>query len=121
MESMKRGLNKKKLLEGGIIAFIGWLLSPLSWWNDAFVNIPIAWLIASIVKVFFPGIFLPAFLVAYWATNFLGLWLMYYGTKRAQSKKLSSREIWTSLICSILYMLIIVILIKLDILKPIPL
>ena len=30
-------------IKGGVVAMIGFLLSPLSWWNDAFVNIPIAY------------------------------------------------------------------------------
>jgi hypothetical protein len=114
-------MNKKKLLEGGLIGFLGWLLSPLSWWNDVFINIPIAWLLASLVKIFFPRGFLSAFLLSYWATNFFGIGLMYYAAKHAQSKKISRKEIMISFFCSILYMVGIVILIKLKILKPIPL
>ncbi len=30
----------------GIVAVIGYLLSPLSWWNDLFVNVPLAYLFA---------------------------------------------------------------------------
>jgi len=121
MASTSPSLNKRKFIEGGLLVFLGWLLSPLSWWNDIFVNIPIAWVIASMVKLLFPEAFTMAFLLSYWATNFLGIWLMFYGTKRARSKKISRREILISLACSILYMLIIVALIKLEILKPIPL
>ena len=31
------------LLKGGILAVIGWVLSPLTWWNDLLVTIPIAY------------------------------------------------------------------------------
>ena len=36
-----RVLTKRKVC-GGTLAFIGYMLSPLSWWNDLFVNWPLA-------------------------------------------------------------------------------
>jgi len=33
-------MKHKPRIKGGIIVFIGFMLSPLPWWNDLFVNVP---------------------------------------------------------------------------------
>jgi hypothetical protein len=58
------------------VFFIGWLLSPLTFWNDALVNIPISYLCASLTRRVIPGDFLILTLVYYWISNILGLWMM---------------------------------------------
>jgi len=67
--------TKRGIVIGSLLGFIGFLLSPLSWWNDAFVNVPLAyvgaWLISFVYK---PG-FAVAFVFWYWITNILGLFL----------------------------------------------
>ena len=35
-------MNWNRKMSGGVMAFIGFMLSPLSWWNDLFVNVPLA-------------------------------------------------------------------------------
>jgi len=35
-------MSWKRKVQGGMLGFIGFMLSPLSWWNDAFVNLPLA-------------------------------------------------------------------------------
>jgi len=76
-------MKHKHWLQGGLIAFIGFMLSPLSWWNDAFVNFPLAigfgWLVALAYKPAFE----PAVVFGYWLTNVLGLVLMHKGAQRA--------------------------------------
>ena len=47
----------------GIVAVIGYLLSPLSWWNDTFVNLPLAYLFASLVSLASHRLFAPAMIV----------------------------------------------------------
>jgi hypothetical protein len=37
-------MNRK--IKGGILVTLGFLLSPVSWWNDIFVNIPLAYIFA---------------------------------------------------------------------------
>jgi len=32
----------KRKVTGGILGLVGFMLSPLSWWNDLFVNVPLA-------------------------------------------------------------------------------
>ena len=36
----------KRKITGGILGVVGFMLSPLSWWNDAVVNLPLALLFA---------------------------------------------------------------------------
>jgi hypothetical protein len=60
------------------IVFLGWMLSPATWWDDAFVNIPIAYLLASLVAWAGPRTFLVAFIVFYWGTNLLGSWMLWW-------------------------------------------
>lgn len=62
-----------------VLVAIGYLLSPLSWWNDLFVNLPLSWLIARPFGWISGRLFLPAMVVAYWATNIAGLVLLHLG------------------------------------------
>jgi hypothetical protein len=63
----------------GFLLTAGFILSPASWWNDAFVNAPIAWVIASLVHAAAPGAYAAAFVVAYWLTNIAGFALLHAG------------------------------------------
>src|SRR5512136_829992 len=85
-------------LGSGIVAVIGYLLSPLSWWNDAFINLPLAWLFASLVSLASHRLFAPAMVLGYWLTNIVGLLLMARGTagvfgdtRRSQHRQLVLR------------------------------
>jgi len=76
MESITNKSHKKI---GGLIVLLGFLLSPLSWWNDLIINIPLAYLIATGLTLFFPGYFAMFMILGYWLTNVLGLVLMHRG------------------------------------------
>jgi hypothetical protein len=105
------------------------MLSPLSWWNDAVVNLPLAWLFASAVAlVYRPAaepnskVFDGLVIIGYWLTNVLGFVLMHKGAQQVLSKeekKYSRRELIKDLIVSLLYTALIVILLKTGVLKPI--
>jgi hypothetical protein len=106
----------------GIVAVIGYLLSPLSWWNDAVVNLPLAWLFASLVSLAWHRLFAPAMILGYWLTNIVGLLLMASGTGgivAANSPRLRSRQLVWSLVAATGYTLLIVLLYLLGVLKPI--
>ena len=51
---MPDAMSWRRKLGGSVLAFVGFMLSPLSWWNDAFVNIPLAllfaWLMSAIYR-----------------------------------------------------------------------
>ena len=112
--------NKQKM-QGGVLAFIGFLLSPLSWWNDAFVNLPLAvgfgWLIAR----FHRPAFEPAVIFGYWLTNVLGLVLLHKGGQKIMSgetRRYTRRDFVRDILVSLLYTAVIVLLLRLKILKP---
>ncbi|MBN1405650.1 MAG: hypothetical protein JW946_03950 [Candidatus Omnitrophica bacterium] len=60
-----------------IIFFIGWILSPLTLWNDAFINIPLSYLITNLIRYIAPAHFGLLFIASYWFTNIIGLLFMY--------------------------------------------
>jgi hypothetical protein len=64
------------------IFFAGWVLSPFTWWNDAFVNIPISYLLANIIFYLTHLSFKWLVMGSYWFTNILGIALMYSGGKQ---------------------------------------
>jgi hypothetical protein len=108
-------------LGSGIVAVIGYLLSPLSWWNDAFINLPLAWLFASLVSLASHRLFAPAMILGYWLTNIAGLLLMARGTAGVvggDSPRHRRRQIFLSLAAATGYTLLIVLLYLLGVLKP---
>lgn len=112
----------KRKMTGGFLAVIGYLLSPLSWWNDAFVNLPLALAFAWIVSALYKPIFAAALIVGYWLTNVLGFVLMHKGAQQFLSEKslpYSRREILKDVAVSLAYTVVIVILVKAGVLKPI--
>ena len=115
-------MNRK--LYGGILGTIGFLLSPLSWWNDLFVNFPIAYACACAVNLIFKGAFLAAFIVSYWITNILGFVLLQKGLENtfkddSEKKKYSWKNFLRDALLSLVYTLLIVILVKFGIIKPV--
>lgn len=62
-----------------LVAGLGWLLSPLSWWNDLFVNVPLAYLFSAPFSVLDERLYVPAFVLGYWLTNVLGFVLLHKG------------------------------------------
>ncbi|PIP67999.1 MAG: hypothetical protein CO035_00505 [Candidatus Omnitrophica bacterium CG_4_9_14_0_2_um_filter_42_8] len=115
-------MNKK--LYGGILGTIGFLLSPLSWWNDLVINFPIAYISACAVNLIYKGAFLGAFIISYWITNVLGFVLLQKGLEKAlkdgrEKKKYSWKNFLRDAILSLAYSLLIVMLVKLGIIKPI--
>src|SRR5262245_23408917 len=99
----------KRKLQGSLLAWIGFMLSPLSWWNDLFVNVPLALAFAWFIALFYPPAFEPSVLVGYWLTNVLGLVLLHKGGRRFFLKdnqplpSYSRRDLLKDLAISLLY------------------
>lgn len=116
-------MSLKRKLTGSTLAFIGFMLSPLSWWNDLFVNIPLALAFAWVVSWFWPSVFGASFILGYWLTNVLGLVLMQKGVQQAMSdqpKPYTRRQLITDLGISLAYTLLLIALVKHGVLKPLP-
>jgi hypothetical protein len=93
----------------------------LSWWNDLYVNLPLAYLLASISCAVDSKCFLPVLTVAYWLTNVLGLVLLHVGVVRAalgRVVRMTWREAIKWLLFSLLYTGIVILLVMAGWLKP---
>ena len=115
-------MSWKRKVGGGILGIVGFMLSPLSWWNDLFVNVPLALAFAWLISFLYRPAFEVSLIVGYWLTNVLGFVLMHKGTRWLRSpeeKAETQRELVKDLWISLAYTAFIVLLIKLGVLKPI--
>lgn len=100
--------NIRDKIHGSIMATAGFLLSPLSWWNDLYVNIPIAyglaWLAGFISDKRYFGVLMIFF---YWLSNLAGFLLMHRGmavtlrtgnSEPEQLKRNILLDVWVSII-----------------------
>ena len=84
----------------GAIGVIGFILSPLSWWNDLFVNVPLsfafAWAVGKSLSIFteiHQWFFINLFVLGYFLSNLLGFLMIHFSifgltrTKAASFKK----------------------------------
>jgi hypothetical protein len=94
----------------GIVFVIGWILSPLTWWNDLFVNVPIAYLLAQETDRVFPGFFSWTFVFAYWLTNVAGFLLMHLSASQYYQAPNSRTSVVKLLLTSLAYTLLIILL-----------
>ncbi len=116
-------MNWKRQARGGLLGFIGFMLSPLSWWNDLFVNVPLAAGAAWVVAWFHPPAFQAAAVVAYWMTNVLGFVLMHKGAREVMGptdKPINRRrELLVDAGVSLAYTALILLLIRWKVLQPV--
>ena len=112
----------KRKVTGGVLAVLGFMLSPVSWWNDLFVNVPLALAFAWLVSWLYHPAFAASLVIGYWLTNILGFILMHIGAQQMLSEKparYSRRDLLRDVGISLLYTALIVLLVKFGILKPI--
>lgn len=109
-----------KKLRGGLLLAIGYLLSPLCWWNDIIFNLPIAYLFGYVCSWVSQDLLFPGSIVGYWLSNIVGILLMQVGTIdvfQGQSKERNlKKELLMGLVSSTIYTLAILALIQLKIL-----
>jgi hypothetical protein len=105
------------------IGTVGFILSPLSWWNDVFVNFPLAygfaWGFGKFVNVFTAvhgWLFIGLFIGGYFLTNLLGFLMIHYSV--FYPGKEQSFSIRKQLLVSLFYTLLIVLFFGLDICRP---
>lgn len=108
-------------LKAGFMFLVGYLLSPLSWWNDPFINLPLAYVFGSLVSLASRSLFLPAMMVGYWLTNLAGILLMALGTGRLTARpgsRITKRDVILGILSATAYTLLILLLARLGVLKP---
>jgi hypothetical protein len=118
-EGFKMGVMFKKL-RGGFLLVIGFLLSPLSFWNDLFFNLPIAYCFGYACSLLSPDLLLPCSILGYWLSNIAGILLMQVGAvdvfqEQAKERNLK-KELLTGLVSSTVYSLVIFALVQFNIL-----
>ncbi|MBI4774604.1 MAG: hypothetical protein HY788_10565 [Deltaproteobacteria bacterium] len=111
------------LIGRGVIGTAGFLLSPLSWWNDAFVNFPLAygfaWVVGRFLNLFMAvheWLFVNLFVAGYFMTNLAGFLMIHYSV--FGFKKGETFSIWKQLFISVIYTLAILLFFGLDICRP---
>jgi hypothetical protein len=112
----------KRKITGGALALIGFMLSPLSWWNDLVVNVPLALAFAWLVSLLYQPAFAASLILGYWLTNVVGLVLLHKGAQSVLSNKqgrYSGRDLARDVGISLLYTALIVALVKCGVLQPI--
>ncbi len=91
---------------------IGWLLSPLTPWNDAILNIPLAYVMASLIQRILPDTFAVSFFLSYWLTNLAGiLMVIFSGHKLIKERPFQVRTfsriwIWSFVFSGLVLLLI---------------
>ena len=109
-----------KKSKGTFLVGLGYLLSPLSWWNDLFFNLPIAYGFAYCLNWMFADAFFLLTVVGYWLSNILGILMMQWGTfdlffeERQSNLK---RDLVLGLAGSTLYTIVIVLLLYFNLIQ----
>jgi hypothetical protein len=109
-----------KRLRGGVLLSIGYMLSPLSWWNDLIFNLPVAYLFGHVCSLFSKDFLIPGSIVGYWLSNVLGILLMQAGALDMVQGSAAPRNLKKELLMGIgsstLYSLVILALVHFHIL-----
>jgi hypothetical protein len=109
-----------KRILGGTLVVVGYLLSPLCWWNDLIINLPLALGFGYLASRPFPDTLVPMTGVGYWLTNVVGFVLMQQGAVTALQKEGAapkSQSLRNGLITSTVYTAVIVVLIQFHVLE----
>lgn len=121
--TVQEGLKVKvlfKKLRGGFFLVVGYLLSPLCWWNDLFFNLPIAYFFGYVCSLLSPDLLVPCSIIGYWLSNIVGILLMQVGAVdvlQGQPKEHNlKKELLTGLVTSTVYTFVILGLIQFQIL-----
>lgn len=109
--------NILKRFRGGFLLVLGYLLSPLCWWNDLLFNLPIAYFFGYLCSLLSPKFLVPGSILGYWLSNVVGILLMQFGSqdifqKGSQERNLK-KELLSGLVSSTVYTLVIILLIQL--------
>ncbi|MFH0808355.1 MAG: hypothetical protein V1888_01945 [archaeon] len=115
IEKTEKIKNKRSTrIKKGFLVTLGFILSPLSWWNDILVNLPLAYIFAIPFGFISKSLFVPMMMLGYWITNVVGFILMHRGFTNVTSKenkKYTKKELIKDLMISIIYTLIVVVFI----------
>jgi hypothetical protein len=108
-----------KKIVSGFLVVLGYLLSPLCWWNDLIFNLPIAYCFGRLGSVFSPDLFLPFLMLGYWLSNLVGILLIQFGAfgffQDPSQERHLKKDLLTGLASSTVYTVVILVLLQLNI------
>jgi len=111
------------IFKRGAMGVIGFILSPLSWWNDFFVNFPLAfgfaWITGKMINMFRPvyeWLFVYLFVFGYFLSNLAGFLMLHYSIFHRKNKQKHSFK--KQLLISFIYSAVIIAFFGLDLCKP---
>lgn len=100
---------------GLILVGIGFLLSPLCWWNDLIFNLPLAYGFGRLCSWIVPQWLIPGAIAGYWLSNLVGIVLMQTGTGRvlqSSSQATSFKQtLWSGVLSSTAFTVVVVLLV----------
>lgn len=119
-ESQTLGFKLLKKLKGGLLVVVGYLLSPLCWWNDLIFNLPIAYAFGALCNWLIPHSFFGGAIVGYWLSNVVGILMMQFGAtemvQKEDQNKSFRKTLVTGLLSSTAYTILVVALVQFGIL-----
>jgi len=119
-ESQTLGFKLLKKLKGGLLVVVGYLLSPLCWWNDLIFNLPIAYGFGALCNWLIPHSFFGGAIVGYWLSNVVGILMMQFGAtemvQKEDQNKSFRKTLVTGLLSSTAYTILVVALVQFGIL-----
>ncbi len=96
---------------------VGYLLSPLCWWNDLIINLPVAYGFGYLVSLVVPEWFGVGAIAGYWLSNLVGIVLMQWGlgdmVQGQGQRRQPTRDLLMGLATSTLYTVVIVAVVQL--------
>ena len=82
-------MSKTNVILRSSAFLIGYILSPASWWNDLFVNVPLALIFTKMMTILLGDqYFSLMFSIGYAITNVIGVLLMKIGVTGLKKKNL---------------------------------
>lgn len=107
--------SRQRQLWGGFCVIVGFLLSPLCWWNDLIFNLPIAYGIGYLCELVVKGGLMPGAIAGYWLSNVVGIVLMQAGTHQvwqASAEKPNFKQaLWSGVLSSTVFTVLVCLLV----------
>jgi hypothetical protein len=117
-QSRKQSVLKN--LRGGFLIVLGYLLSPLCWWNDLVFNLPVAYGFGYLCSLISRDWLIPGAIAGYWLSNVVGILLMqagaievFQGEARERNFK---KELLSGVVTSTVYTFFILALVQFKVL-----
>lgn len=109
-----------KRLRASVLVVVGYLLSPLCWWNDLVINLPLALAFGYLLSLLYPAGLVPFTIAGYWLSNVVGMILMQQGAVdilRPDAEQNPRKALLSGILTSTLYTALIVGLLQLKVLE----